>query len=109
MGIVRCSETAQAASGCGSNSLKWRQNLAPRAGFEPATIRLTVGCSTAELPRKGRTDVRARLRITKPLALAKDEFVIFRNASRKGLCAPSSRPSRTNYSATKDVVLVPES
>jgi len=26
--------------------------LAPRAGFEPATNRLTVDCSTAELPRK---------------------------------------------------------
>src|ERR1039457_5669918 len=26
--------------------------MAPRAGFEPATIRLTVECSTAELPRK---------------------------------------------------------
>src|SRR6478736_1794831 len=26
------------------------QNLAPRAGFEPATCRLTVECSTAELP-----------------------------------------------------------
>ncbi|MEN9922097.1 MAG: hypothetical protein RL097_373, partial [Candidatus Parcubacteria bacterium] len=25
---------------------------APRAGFEPATNRLTVDCSTAELPRK---------------------------------------------------------
>src|SRR4051794_30731222 len=25
--------------------------MAPRAGFEPATIRLTVECSTAELPR----------------------------------------------------------
>ena len=24
---------------------------APRAGFEPATYRLTAGCSTAELPR----------------------------------------------------------
>jgi hypothetical protein len=24
--------------------------LAPRAGFEPATNRLTAGCSTAELP-----------------------------------------------------------
>jgi hypothetical protein len=29
--------------------------LAPRAGFEPATIRLTVGCSTAELPRNRRS------------------------------------------------------
>lgn len=25
--------------------------LAPRVGFEPTTVRLTVGCSTAELPR----------------------------------------------------------
>ena len=24
--------------------------MAPRAGFEPATNRLTAGCSTAELP-----------------------------------------------------------
>src|SRR6516225_4926916 len=28
--------------------------MAPRAGFELATIRLTVGCSTAELPRNKR-------------------------------------------------------
>ena len=27
------------------------RNLAPRAGFEPATNRLTAGCSTTELPR----------------------------------------------------------
>jgi hypothetical protein len=27
-----------------------RQGLAPRAGFEPATNRLTAGCSTTELP-----------------------------------------------------------
>jgi hypothetical protein len=27
-------------------------DLAPRAGFEPATNRLTAGCSTAELPGK---------------------------------------------------------
>src|SRR3981081_506462 len=32
-----------------------RRLLAPRAGFEPATIRLTVECSTAELPRNRRT------------------------------------------------------
>jgi hypothetical protein len=30
---------------------KHLKSLAPRAGFEPATIRLTVECSTAELPR----------------------------------------------------------
>ncbi len=32
---------------CDAKSLKC---LAPRAGFEPATNRLTAGCSTAELP-----------------------------------------------------------
>jgi hypothetical protein len=30
------------------------RKLAPGAGFEPATIRLTVGCSTAELSRNDR-------------------------------------------------------
>src|SRR3984885_10573977 len=34
------------------------QALAPRAGFEPATNRLTAGCSTAELP--GNSSCRAR-------------------------------------------------
>jgi hypothetical protein len=34
------------------------KNLAPRAGFEPATNRLTAGCSTAELP--GNSSFRAR-------------------------------------------------
>jgi hypothetical protein len=29
---------------------KYLKNLAPRAGFEPATNRLTAGCSTTELP-----------------------------------------------------------
>ncbi len=29
--------------------------LAPRAGFEPATLRLTAGCSTIELPRSDYT------------------------------------------------------
>lgn len=30
---------------------KIEQHLAPRVGFEPTTIRLTVGRSTTELPR----------------------------------------------------------
>src|SRR5713226_10012266 len=43
--------------------LKYLIYLAPRAGFEPATNRLTAGCSTAELPgnaadRVSRTAVR---------------------------------------------------
>ena len=38
----------------GAGHARIRQ-LAPRAGFEPATIRLTVECSTAELPRNRRT------------------------------------------------------
>src|SRR6266446_1365671 len=48
--------------------------LAPRAGFEPATIRLTVECSTAELPRNRRKGVRDGEHITKPPRLAKDEI-----------------------------------
>ena len=37
------------------------RRLAPRAGFEPATIQLTVECSTAELPRNRRSaNVRKR-------------------------------------------------
>ena len=35
--------------------------LAPRAGFEPATNRLTAGCSTAELPGN-KAQARARRR-----------------------------------------------
>src|SRR5579883_492810 len=33
-----------------SKSLKEKGNLAPRAGLEPATLRLTAECSTVELP-----------------------------------------------------------
>ncbi len=32
------------------------KNLAPRAGFEPATLRLTAGCSTVELSRNVSTN-----------------------------------------------------
>src|SRR5450755_2614259 len=50
--------------------------LAPRAGFEPATIRLTVECSTAELPRnrRNRRGFATGQRITKPPSLAKREM-----------------------------------
>lgn len=30
---------------------KYEEKMAPRAGFEPATKRLTAACSTTELPR----------------------------------------------------------
>ena len=45
--------------------------LAPRAGFEPATIRLTVECSTAELPRNRRTKVRERAAYNKAFRACK--------------------------------------
>jgi hypothetical protein len=48
--------------------------LAPRAGFEPATIRLTVECSTAELPRNEAKRRSLAERITKPFALAKHQL-----------------------------------
>ena len=37
------------SSECRQNHLS-SEEVAPRAGFEPATCRLTVECSTAELP-----------------------------------------------------------
>src|SRR5215218_2135500 len=39
------------------NLAKLLGNLAPRAGFEPATLRLTAGCSAVELPRNMGWDV----------------------------------------------------
>src|SRR3981189_407169 len=57
--------------------------LAPRAGFEPATIRLTVECSTAELPRNRRNLFATGERITKPPSLAKDEIGRSDAASRR--------------------------
>src|SRR6185437_10903252 len=42
-----CARLAEFAATTGSLT----SEMAPRAGFEPATNRLTAGCSTAELPR----------------------------------------------------------
>jgi hypothetical protein len=55
----------------GGNALKGWKVLAPRAGFEPATIRLTVECSTAELPRNRRTKVRERAAYNKAFRACK--------------------------------------
>src|SRR6266852_3976336 len=62
-------------------------SLAPRAGFEPATIRLTVECSTAELPRNRRNLFATGERITKPPSLAKDEM---------GRCDAAPAPGRNS-------------
>src|SRR6266849_11175789 len=45
-------------NGCEQGRTEKNSQMAPRAGFEPATIRLTVECSTAELPRNRRKGVR---------------------------------------------------
>jgi hypothetical protein len=42
-----------------------KRALAPRAGFEPATSRLTAGCSTAELPRNSAQTQGSRLLATR--------------------------------------------
>ena len=47
------------------------KQVAPRAGFEPATNRLTAGCSTTELP--GNTPNSGSGPITKPNCFGKDE------------------------------------
>ena len=45
---VRVCEPEDFKVGVGRRRMK---RMAPRAGFEPATNRLTAGCSTTELPR----------------------------------------------------------
>ena len=52
----------------GSNYIAISMILAPRAGFEPATNRLTAGCSTAELPGNSLL-ARWKPHITKPIPL----------------------------------------
>ena len=51
-------DVAQNHPGCPPSIEKSLICLAPRAGFEPATNRLTAGCSTAELPGTTRASVR---------------------------------------------------
>ena len=59
-------------AGCGGRkSARLAAVVAPRAGFEPATIRLTVECSTAELPRNRRTKVRERAAYNKAFRACK--------------------------------------
>lgn len=49
--------------------------MAPRAGFEPATNRLTAGCSTTELPgNRAKRCAREPQPITKPPPLGKQEM-----------------------------------
>src|SRR3984893_12221111 len=47
-------------NGCERGRTEKNSRLAPRAGFEPATIRLTVEFSTAELPRNRRNPMGSR-------------------------------------------------
>lgn len=103
-------ESDRLAMGCGGvmNSRKRgrtekNSRMAPRAGFEPATIRLTVECSTAELPRNRRNPARHGQRITKPPGLAKDEIFQFRAASKgrktaraMGFAVPFGRTKMAN-------------
>src|SRR5437868_3236099 len=53
---------AALASICLSRIAEFARKMAPRAGFEPATLRLTAGCSAVELPRNmvGKTLARRR-------------------------------------------------
>jgi hypothetical protein len=62
---------------------KLLKSLAPRAGFEPATIRLTVECSTAELPRNRRNAVRTRAAYNKASEPCKGRNGLFRRGLNK--------------------------
>ena len=46
-----------------SHQIYYYKKIAPRVGFEPTTLRLTAGCSTAELSRKSDSDEN-RTRVT---------------------------------------------
>jgi hypothetical protein len=45
-------KNSRCAAGLGELICKLLKNLEPRAGLEPATCRLRIGCSTTELPRR---------------------------------------------------------
>ena len=84
--------------------------MAPRAGFEPATIRLTVGCSTAELPRKRRTSRSRAAAYNKAGCACKGRIHHPSQSVEEGPAGPLlGLRSGQDYSATKDVVLVPGS
>ena len=61
------------ASEFNARNLLISNDLAPRAGFEPATLRLTAGCSAVELPRNigcaGRSAPRGRGVVTASCSL----------------------------------------
>src|SRR5690242_2416210 len=71
--------------------VKLLELLAPGAGFEPATNRLTAGCSTTELPGNKAAHIAPRL-ITKPSCFAKAETP---------LCIPVPNRHRSNEECGK--------
>ena len=75
--------------------------VAPRAGFEPATNRLTAGCSTAELPGNAGKK-RQRPRITKAPAHEKHQIRI-RNAPKKGHLDARQRYKLASLEATPGI------
>ena len=76
-----------------------RVGLAPRAGFEPATSRLTAGCSTAELPRISPMPTGWRL-LPSRRRIAKS----FHGAThRSGALVQRNRPSRSKVEATPGI------
>ncbi len=52
------------------------KEVAPRAGFEPATNRLTAGCSTAELPGNSAL-VYSELAYSKSILVLPSPFMLF--------------------------------
>jgi hypothetical protein len=96
----RFADTVQTEGFCPKalKSKLWLICLAPRAGFEPATIRLTVECSTAELPRN-RRNLFATGAYNKAPEPCKGRNRPFRRDIRKRCKLPAPqgfcRPSRT--------------
>lgn len=77
---------------CEGLQLKCLKMLAPRAGFEPATNRLTAGCSTTELPGNRGSHVSGAA-YSKPVSALQRSISYFRRFfARRFLAIMCARP-----------------
>jgi hypothetical protein len=73
--------------------VRFQLRMAPRAGFEPATNRLTAGCSTTELPGNTAALACKAAAITKPRRLLKHQEEVELPSSRRPAASPAFVPA----------------
>ena len=79
----------------------WLLFLAPRAGFEPATLRLTAGCSAVELSRSVGVDLSSRAVARKVLSARTSLTTVF----GMGTGGPSPQKTPTHIYIVKGSLL----